>query len=165
MPVSYVDILLLLPLIIGLVRGLMRGLITELIAILGVVLGAIGAHLGAPSFTAWLQAHFIWPEAVYNLVAYTLLFLAIAIACNLIGRFISKVLKAIHLSWLNRLAGGLFGMLKWGFIVLVITYGVSTLDEKYHFLQPQTLSQSVCWPYAVAWSHDGLSLARSEFGK
>lgn len=165
MTISYIDILILLPLLIGLVRGLMRGLVTELVAILAVILGVVGARVWAPDFTAWLQCQFTWPEAVCRVVAYTLLFLAIAIVCNLFGRWFSKLLRVIKLGWLNRLLGGLFGTLKWAIIVLLVILAISTLDERFGFIQPDVKNMSVCYEKTVDIAHDCLSIARSELGK
>lgn len=153
MAISWIDILILLPILVGLVRGLMRGLVTELIAILGVVLGVLGARLWGPQFTTWLIATFTWPEAVCRIVSYTLVFLGVAIVCNLCGRLFSKLLRAIHLGWLNRLMGGAFGALKWAVIVLVLVFIVSQTDDTFHFLQPETKAESVCYGPAVQTTH------------
>lgn len=163
--ISYIDVLILLPLAVGLVRGLMRGLVTELVAILAVVLGVVGARLWAPQFRLWILSNFTWPESVASVVAYTLLFLAVAIACNWVGKWLSRLLRAIHLGWLNRLLGGLFGALKWAIIVLVMVFIVSSLDDQFHFLKPEAKSQSVCYRHAVYAANHSLSVARSELGK
>ena len=149
MNLSWIDILILLPILVGLVRGLMRGLVTELIAILGVVLGVLGARVWGKMFTAWLLTTFTWPEAVCRLVAYTLLFLGIAIVCNWCGRLLGKLLRAIHLGWLNRLLGGAFGTLKWAIVVLVLVFIVHQADAAFHFLQPEVKAESVCYGPAV----------------
>lgn len=163
--ISYIDVLIILPLAVGLIRGLMRGLITELIAIMAVVLGVIGARLWAPAFTAWLLANFTWPEQVCIVVAYTLLFLGIAIVCNLCGKMFSRLLRAIHLGWLNRLLGGVFGALKWTIIVLTLVFVVSTLDDKFHFIKDDLKQHSVCYKPSVHAANYCLSVARSELGE
>lgn len=165
MSISYIDILILLPLLVGLVKGLMRGLVAELVAILAVILGVIGARLWAPDFSAWLLSQFTWPDAVCNVVAYTLLFLGIAIVCNIFGRWFSKLLRVIKLGWLNRLLGGLFGTLKWGIIIMLVILAISTLDERFGFIQPDVKKKSVCYEKTVDIAHDCLSIARSELGK
>ena len=132
---NWLDILLLLPLLIELVRGLMRGLITEVIVIVAIILGIVGARLWATKFSAWLLLQFAWPEAVCHVVAYALLFLAIAIVLNIIGRLLSKLLRAIQLGFINRLLGGVFGTLKWFAVVLVVVFCVNMLDSYFHFLE------------------------------
>ena len=146
---TWLDIVILLPLLVGIVRGVMRGLITEVIAILAVILGFIGAKIWGHLFSAWLLEQFTWPQPVCDAVAYALLFLGIAVALNIAGRLLSKLLKAIKLAWVNRLLGATFGLLKWGLIVLAIVFCVNKLDQQFNFIQPELKQQSVVYSFAV----------------
>ena len=119
----------------------MRGLIRELTAIAAVILGYFGARLWGSVFSAWLLGQFAWPEPVCNLVAYSLLFVGIALALNLVGSLLSRLLRAIHLGWANRLFGALFGAGKWGIIVLILIFLVGQVDAQWH-LMPDTLKNS-----------------------
>lgn len=157
----WLDVVILLPLLIGLVRGLMRGLITELIAILAVVLGFIGARIWAPLFSNWLLTQFTWPEPVAQGVAYALLFLGIAILLNIAGRLLSRLLRAIHLGFLNRLLGAFFGVAKYGIVILAMVFVVNLLDEQFGFMQEDLKKSSICYPYAVKIANDCLSFVRS----
>ena len=139
---NWLDILLLLPLVVGLVRGLMRGFVSEIIAIVVVILGVIGARLWAPPFSAWLLAQFAWPQGVCDAVAYTLLFLAIAIVLSVAARLLNKLMRAIHLGWANRLAGGLFGLAKYGLLVLVAVFVMHKTDESFHWLSDAPVVQT-----------------------
>ena len=120
----------------------MRGLITEVIAIAAIILGIVGARLWATMFSAWLLRQFSWPEAVCHVVAYALLFLAIAIVLNIAGRLLSKLLKAIQLGFINRLLGGVFGTLKWLAVVLVAVFCINMLDSYFHFLDNSEVVQT-----------------------
>ena len=161
----WLDAVILLPLIYGLVRGLMRGLVTELIAILAVVLGVVGTRIWGMQFAHWLLAQFTWPEAVCNVVAYTLLFLGIVIVCNILGKLISRLLKAIHLGWVNRLLGAFFGTVKWAIIVLALVFIVSSLDEQFHFIKPSLKEASLTYNPAVHAANDCVSKLGLEFRK
>lgn len=149
---TWLDIVILLPLLIGLVRGLMKGLITELIAIAAVVLGFVGAKLWGDVFSEWIVEQFAWQQPICDAVAYALLFVGIALVLNIVGRLISKLLKAIHLGFVNRLLGGLFGATKWAIVVVVLVFCVHSLDQRFHFLKPETTAQSVIYPNAVEFS-------------
>lgn len=147
---NWLDVILLLPLLVGLVRGLMRGLISEIIAIVVVILGVIGARFAAPPFSAWLLAQFAWPQGVCDVVAYTLVFLAIAIILSILARFLTKLLRKIHLGWANRLFGGLFGMAKYGILVLVAVFIMDKTNEAFHYLDKSPVVQSsVVYPQMV----------------
>lgn len=131
---NWLDVLLLLPLLVGLVRVLMRGFISEVIAIVVVILGVIGARFGAPPFSEWMLQQFAWPQGVCDVVSYTLVFLAVAILLSLIAKGLTRFLKAVNLGWMNRLAGGLFGIAKYGLLVLVAVFVLNRANESFHFL-------------------------------
>lgn len=147
---NWLDVLIVLPLLFGLVRGLMRGLVSEVIAIMVVVLGALGSRMLAASFSAWLLRQFAWPTEVCDVVAYVLIFLVIAIMLSILAKLLQKFLRAIHLGWANRLLGGLFGLCKYGIIVLIIVYAMDRTNAHYHWLDKSPIVKtSVCYPYAV----------------
>ena len=147
---NWLDVLLLLPLLVGLIRGLMRGLISEVIAIAAIILGIVGANVFGKPFATWILTQFGWPEAVCSIVSYVLLFLAITIALSLIGQGLTRLIKAIRLGWLNRILGGLFGMCKYGLIVLFIVFILDKTNEAFHwFEKAQVFKSSVVYPQMI----------------
>ena len=141
----------------------MRGLISEIIAIVVVILGVLGAKLWAPPFSKWLLTQFAWPQGVCDVVAYTLLFLGIAIVLSILARLLTKFMRAIHLGWANRLLGGLFGMAKYGLLVLVAVFVMDKTNEAFHWLdEAPVVKSSVVYPPMVKATHALLSFSRSE---
>ena len=160
MTINWLDVILVLPLVVGLIRGLMRGLISEIIAIVVVILGVLGARFGAPPFSAWLLTQFAWPQGVCDVVAYTLIFLGIAILLSILARLLTKFMRKIHLGWANRLAGGLFGIAKYGLIVLVVVFVMDRTNDAFHWLDgARVVSNSVIYPLIVKATHALLSFA------
>jgi len=157
---NWLDVLLVLPLLFGLIRGLMRGLISEIIAIVVVILGVLGARFGAPTFSGWLLSQFAWPQGVCDVVAYILLFLAIAIVLAIVAKLLNKFMKAIHLGWANRLAGGLFGTAKYALIVLVVVFAMDRTNDAFHWLdEAPVVNESIVYPYMVQATDALLSFA------
>ena len=147
---NWLDVILLLPLLVGLVRGIMRGLVSEVIAFVVIILGVLGAKLWAPPFSAWLLRQFAWPQGVCDVVAYVLLFLAVAVALAIIARLLTRFLKAIHLGWANRLFGGLFGIAKYGIIVLLVVFVMDRTNQTFHWLDNSpVVKTSVVYPFMV----------------
>lgn len=147
---NWLDVLILLPLLIGLVRGLMRGLISEIIAFVVVILGVLGSRFAAPSVSMCLLKWFQWPEGVCDIVAYALIFLAIAILLSIAAKLLTRLLRAIHLGWANRLFGGLFGVLKYGIIVLFAVFIMDKTDEAFHWQENEpVVKTSILYPHAV----------------
>ena len=158
---NWLDVLLLLPLLVGLVRGLMRGFISEIIAVAVVIFGVIGARFIAPPFSQWLLTlNPDWPQGVCDVVAYTLIFLLIAVLLTVAAKKMNKDMKKIHLGWVNRILGGLFGMCKYGLIVLVVVFVMDRTNDAFHWLDgAQVVSDSVLYPLFVKATHAVLSFA------
>ena len=153
---SWLDIIILLPLLIGLIRGLMKGLIVEVTSIVAIILGFLGAKLWSAAFASWLMQQFEWSETACIVVAYALLFAGITLALNLVARLLSKLFQKIQLGWLNRLLGGIFGTAKWGIVIVVLVLCLHNLDKQFQFIQPELKEKSVVYttltPYAEkAW--------------
>ena len=153
---TWLDILILLPLLIGLIRGLMKGLIVEVTSIVAIILGFLGAKLWSATFASWLIQQFEWSETACIVVAYALLFAGIALALNLVARLLSKLFQKIQLGWLNRLLGGIFGTAKWGIVIVALVLCVHNMDKQFQFIQPELKEKSVVYttltPYAEkAW--------------
>ena len=157
---NWLDVILVLPLVVGLVRGLMRGFISEIIAIMVVILGVLGAKLGAPAFSTWLLAQFAWPQGVCDIVAYTLIFLGIAILLSVLARVLYKFIRAIHLGWANRLLGGAFGVAKYGILVLIAVFVMDRTNQSFHWLdEAPVVKTSVVYPQMVKATNALLSFS------
>ena len=160
---NWLDALLVLPLIVGLVRGLMRGFISEIIAIVVVVLGVLGAKLWAPACSAWLLTQLAWPQGVCDIVAYTLLFLGIAILLSLLAKLLTRFMRAIHLGWANRLLGALFGVAKYGVIVLFAVFIMEKTNDSLHWADNAPIvKSSVVYPHMVKATNEVLSFFGSQ---
>ncbi len=146
---SYLDIIILLPLIYGVIRGLMRGVVMEVFAIAGIILGIIASKMFVGEVATWLQQYSQWDISLLRPIASFVIFLLVAIACNLLARLLTKIFKMIALGWMNRLAGGLFGAAKWILIMAVIITCVDLLDGVLHFIQPELKQSSILYPYAL----------------
>lgn len=149
---SWLDIIILLPLLIGLVRGLMRGVINEITSILAIILGVVGSRLWGAVLATWLLRQFAWSEPVCLVLAYALLFVTISILLHLLAKLLTKLFKKVSLGWLNRLLGGVFGTLKWGIIVLVMVLCIHQLDKQFHFIQRDLKQKSVVYMQAAPLS-------------
>lgn len=154
MPFSWIDILIALPLLYGLIIGIRRGLITELLAIAAVVVAFIGARLWGPAVVPWVSnalaaVHLNAPQQVAVCIAYACLFALIAIVLNLIGKWLTHFFEAIHIGWVNHLLGAVFGVIKWGIIVLVLVFIVGQLDSLFGLLPDQWKADSRLWEPAL----------------
>ena len=160
---TWLDIVILVPLLIGVVLGLKRGVVTELFTILSVIGGFIGAKVWAPQVSHWLQHQVNWNGTICDVLAYALLFLAIAAALTVVGSLISRLLKAIKLGVVNRLLGALFGAGKWILIMFVVVFCVDKIDQTFHILKADLKSKSVVYQKTVYYANETLTTIQGEF--
>ena len=160
---NWLDIIILLPLLIGLVRGMIKGFVVELASILAIILGCVAARVFGGDFASWLYDIFAWPEMVCTIVAYVLIFVSAALSLHLIARFITGLFQKIALGWLNRLLGAVFGIIKWGIIVLVIVLCLHRLDCLFHFINDETKSESIIYNKVTPISEQLWDKAQKEF--
>ncbi|NNF19971.1 MAG: CvpA family protein [Flavobacteriaceae bacterium] len=109
---SFLDIVLGLLLIWGLYKGLRNGLIIEVATLIALIAGLYGAIRFSYITGAYLEEHMQWDQQYMNLIAFIITFILIVIIINLVGRLLTKIVDFAMMGWLNKLAGGVFGILK-----------------------------------------------------
>jgi membrane protein required for colicin V production len=146
---SWLDIIILIPLLIGLVMGLVRGLLIEVVSIAAIGIGYICSKIFSAVVASWLMTSFNWNEAVCSVVAYAVIFIIVVLGLILLAKLLTKAVKKITLGWANRLLGGLFGMLKWSVIVLIVVLCIHRLDKQFNFISQDLKDQSVVYMQAA----------------
>ena len=153
---NIIDILILIPILYGLIRGLIKGLVHELTSLVALVLGVVGARMWAPTLKVQLLEMIDMDPTVAQVISYCLVFFAIALSLNLLGRLVSKLLSAVSLGGVNKLLGAVFGAVKLALIVSVVINLVEFVDVQVNFIKDETKQSSVCYEpikrlAAVAW--------------
>ena len=160
----WLDIVILLPIAYGVIRGLMRGFVQELTGIVVIIFGIIAARLWAPALSLLVMKMATMPEWGAQTVAYVLIFLAVGLCCKLAAMLVSRLLHAICLGWLNRLAGGLFGGLKWAIVVIILLYATTLIDPYYQIIGDDTRQTSIAYPH-IQKASALLSVTWKQFGE
>jgi membrane protein required for colicin V production len=93
----------------SIISGFANGLIKSLFSLAGLIIGVIVAGRYYTAFAGYLS--FIPNENAARIVAFIIIFLAIAVICGLLGTFFSKLISVIQLGGLNRLLGAVFGLI------------------------------------------------------
>lgn len=117
-----IDLAILIVLGLFLIKGVWRGLIHQLCAIVGIVLGTFLAW----SFTAVLGpelAHLTgWSSRPSLAVVAALLFFSGVLALMVLRFYLDKAAKKPVLAELNRISGGLFGLIEGVVLLAVVIY-------------------------------------------
>jgi len=135
----------------GVVAGFARVSIGFVAAILGVIFGFW--FYGIPA--GWVH-RYLHSAAVSNLIGFLLVFWAILAIGALFAKVTSKLFKWTGLSWLDRLLGGAFGLVRGALIAVVMIAVLLAFTPK---PMPNWISKSQVLPYAMEASNVIASLA------
>lgn len=123
----------------GLVKGLYDGLVKQLISFISLILAIVfsGMIAGLLRSFADLNIH----SAIYYIFAFILIITVFA----LLAKGIDKIIKATPAGMLNRLAGGIFGVLIWLLCLSFALNILSVFDSKTMVIHKETQEKSVTY--------------------
>ena len=146
---NYIDFIIVLIVLIGALYGLIKGVFRQLGSLGGFVAGVLVSRLFGGSFASLLQQMFDLPAGVSRIAAYSLLFLLVYLICLQLMRLIHHISQQVALGWLDRLAGALFGALKYLVIFSILLNLVHIIDPKLRMLPAREVSTSHLYGYAL----------------
>jgi len=107
---NWVDIIILVILAIGLGKGLANGFVRGLFGLAAIALGIMVAAANYEQVTEVLFSRLQVGEQVQAILGFLLVFVIVLILVTVVGRIIAKALKLASLGWMDRLAGGILGL-------------------------------------------------------
>ena len=144
------DIITLIIIGISIIYSVWKGMVREAFSLFALVT----AYMLALNFyadCASLIREVITEETVANILSFIVLFLAGLLFVALLGRVVKKFLHSTHtISGWDRLLGGLFGMVKGVFLVIVCMFPLQWFDETY----ARWTEDSMVAPYLEEWVDD-----------
>ncbi len=166
---NWLDLVLICLLAASVFSGFSKGLVRQVIglaaAVAGLICGAWFYRMPAETVRPYAGS-----QAVANLCGFLLIFFGAIILGWLVSMLIGMLVKAVGLSWLNRLGGAAFGVVR-GIVVgvAVITAMVAFLPGREAKDPPQAVVHSRIAPYILDAAH-ALTLAaprelRDEFAR
>jgi membrane protein required for colicin V production len=137
--------------VLGFLAGFARTGIGFLAAVTGVLFGFW--FYGIPA--AWIH-RFVGSEAFSNLVGFLVVFVACVALGGLIGKLLAKLFKWTGLSWLDRLLGAGFGLVRGGLAGVAFVSVLMAFTPK---PVPNWMTGSYLLPYAIDASNIIAALA------
>jgi len=129
------------------VRGVFRGFVFELVTVVGLILGYIISITYLSIVSSFILSFFpSLPVSIVNIVSFFVLFVGTNMLLRVIANILTKTLKIAMLGWLNRLLGGLFGILKGVILLSIIVFVVSLIPLSDTLLQNTEVNNSVLYP-------------------
>lgn len=132
---TFIDYILIALLLWGFISGFRKGLIMQLTLIVGIILG-LWLGVNCIDFVEkWLLENNFSSGAWLKPLAFILIFIAVYGVAYISGKALSTLISLVMLGVFNKIAGGIFGMLKMVllssfFIVLMNTAGFSDFSKE-----------------------------------
>lgn len=142
---SIIDIVLGALLLFGLVRGAMKGLFVEVASLVALILGVYGAIHFSGFAAEFLESKVDWNEKTINIVAFAITFVIIVLTISLAGKALTKLADFAALGIINKLAGGVFGVLKIGLILSILLIVFNKLNDTLPFMDQEDLEESILY--------------------
>ncbi len=71
--------------------------------------------------------------AYMSVIAFGILFLVLLVLVYTLSMKIEKMTEALHVSLINHIAGGLFGFIKWAFMISIVISLINSFGNKLDF--------------------------------
>jgi membrane protein required for colicin V production len=140
-----IDIIISTLLVVGLLMGLVKGLVKQVTSLAGLVCGLlVGRAFYMPVGGFFVKIFKLSVEASH-ITAFVLILILVPLLFSLVGWLLSKLLSAISLGWINRLLGGLVGVLKFALLAGVIITGIEIFDQRDSLIAEEQKEASVLY--------------------
>ncbi len=160
---NYVDLIIILAVAIGALYGIIKGVICQLGSLCGFILGIVLSRLFGEEFSAILQNSFDMPTAVSDVVAHILLFVAGYVACVLVVKLIRRFVHWVTMGWIDRLAGMLFGAVKWLFVLSLVFNLIHLVDPEGKLIPKEALTSSNYYEFTLRFAPAVFSIAQEQW--
>jgi membrane protein required for colicin V production len=137
------DIGIVIALILSGVWSCFRGLVREVLSLAGLLAASALAVRYAPNAAQYLTT-FIATPSVRHAAGFALIFLAVMVVVMVCSLLLRLMLRAVGLSPLDRLLGGLFGLAK---VALVVSVFLLMANKFFPAIRAQLEADSVLAPY------------------
>jgi membrane protein required for colicin V production len=82
-----------------------------------------------------------------GLLSFILTFIVVVIAINLLGKLLEKMINLVALGFLNKTAGGFFGLVKAVIFISFIIYFINNIDKNNYIFSDSLTTESALYPH------------------
>ncbi len=147
----YIDLIILAILVYSFIKGFSNGLVNEIASFLGLLIGSIISYSYSDKLSGIINNYLDIDPKLLNILSFILLFIITSFLFTIAGKSLTKFIKYISLSTMNRFLGGLFSSLKFLIIIVsvfvVVNYFSELLDL--HLIPDDKSYESKLYPIIV----------------
>ncbi len=142
---NYLDLIIAVPILLGAWKGFQRGLVFEIAMIIGIVLGIYLALKFSVLFEGITGKYISNSQAFIPYASFFFVFILVILIMVLLAKFLESILKIGKINSVNKVAGAVFGMIKFGIIISIILALFRPVDHKLHVLKKEIKEGSLLY--------------------
>ena len=137
------DIVIGILLIIGLYQGIKNGLFVEIASIISFILGIFLAIKFSYLVKGFLEGLVSWNPQTIQITSFVLTLILVVIGVHFLAKIFTKIADFAFLGWANKLAGGLFSVLKTALLIGIVLDLVQKINVDNQLISKEKQEKSV----------------------
>lgn len=142
---NFIDLIILIPVVWFTYKGFTKGLIIELATLIALLLGIYLASRFSDLTADFLKEKMDIKNQYLNIISFAITFIGVVILIMLFGKALEKVISAMLLSFVNKLAGAAFGLLKVVFVISVFILILGKFEVEEKMISPKLQDDSLLY--------------------
>lgn len=128
---NYIDIILLVPVIWFVYQGFRKGFVIEFASLLALILGIYAALYFSGYAADFLINNLNLSSKYVPVFSFIITFIVIVFIVYSIGKLLEKVINLVALGFVNKVAGGVFGLLKGAVLISIVLMIINYFNEDF----------------------------------
>lgn len=145
MGLNYFDVVFAILLLWSAYRGYSKGFLIMAASLAALVLGVWGAIRFSDLTAGFLIENLDFQSKYTALIAFALTFIGIVIGVHFLARATDKLVKAVALGFVNRLAGLAFAILRTAFLISIVLVILNSIDRRVPFIPEEHKGNSLLY--------------------
>jgi membrane protein required for colicin V production len=123
-------------------KGFTKGFILQAASLAALILGIYGAIKFSGLVATMITENTGSQSEYLPVISFALTFIAIVVIIHFLARLLEKLLKLVALSFVNRIFGVLFNLIKYAFIISSLLVVINSINRNTHFIPQEKLEES-----------------------
>lgn len=146
---NFIDIIIATILAFGLIRGAWNGFFVELASFVSLIIGVFIAIKFSGFVADYIRENLFSESQYIEIIAFAITFILVIVGIVLLAKTFTKLASFTGLGWINRLLGGVFGLLKMLFIVSIVLHFFQKINKNDALITEQSKQDSVLYAPVV----------------
>ncbi len=146
---NFIDIIIGTVLVFGLIRGVWNGFFVELASFVSLLIGVFIAIKFSGFVADYIRENLSSASQYIEIIAFAITFILVIVGVILLAKTFTKLASFTGLGWINRLLGGVFGLLKMLFILSIVLHFFQKINKDDALITTEKKAESILYEPVV----------------